>query len=64
MGKYKIGVDEYTSHQTKWLVNIANELAEANRLKRLETMMILHDKPDGWYEDLQENFIFGFEDQA
>jgi len=60
MGKYKHG--SYSDQDSVELNNIANELAETNRLKKLELQLFLLKAgvTGAKYDQLKE----GFEDQA
>lgn len=61
--KYSGNMDEPTDvFNSLMLRDIANELAEANRLKKLEIRVILHDSDVGL--ELRKQFLGELEDQA
>jgi len=63
MGKYSVDTLSQVKldyANTKMFINIANELAEANRLKRLELWYKLHPSPDISVGSLEKDL----EDQA
>ena len=59
MGKYNIN---YTNEKTTELQHIANELAEANRLKRIE--LEISAKNFGWSYIIKNEFKTDIEDRA